>query len=143
MSEYTAEREFDLPADTLWSVVSDFADLSWLPGKPVCSSQGEGPGMVRTLTMPPIPEIRERLEAIDEESRTIVYSVIEGNPMPVAEYHPTMRVLDAGEGRSRLVWSSTWEPDGVSEEEAARSVAEMYTNVLAAMKTKLERIHVN
>ncbi|MCP4038070.1 MAG: hypothetical protein GY733_14115 [bacterium] len=63
--------------------------------------------------------------------------------MPVAEYRPTMRVLDTGEGRSRLVWSSTWEPDGVSEEEAARSVAEMYANVLAAMKRKLEKIHVN
>ncbi len=50
-----------------------------------------------------------------------------------------MQVVDAGEGRSRLIWSSTWEPDGVTEEEAAGIVANMYNSVMGVMKSNLEK----
>ena len=139
MSEYTAEGEFELSVEALWAAVSDFGDLSWLPGKPIYSSEGEGPGMVRILNMSPIPEVREQLDEIDEDHHTIFYRVIAGVPMPITDYQASMQVVDAGQGRSRLIWSSKWEPDGVSEEEATQVVSNMYKNVMAAMKSKLER----
>ena len=138
MSEYQTEMEFELSADRLWGVVRDFGNVSWLPGDPDYESEGEGPGMIRTIRTPPLPTVRERLDAIDDEGRAIHYRVIEGNPMPVSGYNATMRVIDAGEGRSRLDWSSRWEADGVTEEEAHSFVHSMYAGVLATMKKNLE-----
>ncbi len=139
MAEYSTEAEFELSADALWAAVRDFGDVSWLPGKPKFSSEGEGPGMIRTLHISPIPTVREQLDGIDDEGRAISYRIIEGIPMPVKDYRASMQVVDVGEGRSRLIWSSTWEPDGVTQEKAAKVVANMYDNVLKSMKSKLEK----
>ncbi len=139
MGDYSTEGEFELSVDALWAAIRDFGNVSWLPGKPNFSSQGEGPGMIRTLDMSPIPTVREQLDSIDEDARTIFYRIIEGIPMPVKEYRATMQAVDAGDGRSRLIWSSTWEPDGVTEEEARKVVANMYSNVMKSMKKKLEK----
>jgi hypothetical protein len=59
--------------------------------------------------------------------------------MPVRDYRATMKVVDLGGGRSRLEWSSTWEPDGVSEKRARAAVQGLYTGVLGVMKANLER----
>ncbi len=139
MDEYSTDLEFELSADALWAVVRDFADASWLPGNPTYSSEGEGPGMIRTIDTPPIPTVREQLEAIDDDGRVMSYRIIQGIPMPVKDYRASMQVVDAGEGRSRLVWSGEWEPDGVTQEQAAEVVASMYKTVLGIMKTNLEK----
>ena len=139
MAEYSTQGEFELSADALWAVVSDFGDTSWLPGKTTYSSEGEGPGMIRTIDTPPIPTVREQLDSIDDDTRTIFYRIIEGIPMPIVDYRASMQVVDAGGGRSNLIWSSKWEPDGVSEDDARKVVANMYENVMAAMKVALEK----
>jgi hypothetical protein len=138
MSEYQTEGDFDLSADALWTVIRNFGDVSWLPGNPVFSSEGEGPGMIRTIDASPIPTVREQLDAIDDAEHTIHYRVIQGLPMPVTDYSASMQVIDAGTGHCRLRWSCRFEPDGVSEEEAQSRVAGMYRSVLRAMKKNLE-----
>jgi hypothetical protein len=95
--------------------------------------------MIRTIRTPPLPTVREQLQAIDEDGRAIHYCLIEGNPMPVRDYRATMKVVDLGGRRSRLEWSSTWEPDGVSESEALTAVGGMYKGVLGVMKANLEK----
>jgi len=139
MSEYRTEADFEISGEALWAVVRDFGNVSWLPGDPDFESEGEGVGMIRTIRTPPIPTVREQLDAIDEDGRAIHYRVIEGMPMPVRDYQAIMKVIDLGEGRSRLEWSSSWEPDGVSEEEARAAVAGMYSGVLGVMKANLEK----
>ena len=139
MSEYQTEGDFDLSVDALWAAIRDFGEVSWLPGNPVFSSEGEGPGMIRTIDAAPIPTVREQLDTIDAAEHTIHYRVIQGLPMPVSDYSATMQVIDAGGNRSRLRWSCRFEPDGVSEEEAQSRVARMYRTVLRGMKKNLER----
>jgi hypothetical protein len=139
MSEYRTEGDFEIPANTLWAVVSDFGDVSWLPGDPDFESEGEGVGMIRTIRTPPLPTVREQLDAIDEAGCAIHYRVIDGMPLPISDYEATMKVVDLGEGRSRLKWSSTWEPDGVTEEQAREAITAMYTGVLGVMKANLEK----
>jgi len=138
MSEYRIDGDFEISADTLWAVIRDFGNVAWLPGDPDFESEGEGVGMIRTIRTPPLPTVREQLDAIDEEGRAIHYRLIEGNPMPVCDYSASMKVVDLGDGRSRLEWSGTWEPDGVSEEQARKAVAGMYAGVLGVMKKNLE-----
>jgi len=138
MSEFQIEGEIEISADALWAVIRNFGDVSWVPGDPKPEWEGEGVGMIRTVHVPPLPAAKERLDSIDEEARAVHYTVLEGNPMPVRDYHGSMRVVDLGGGRSRLVWSSTWEPDGVSEEEARKAVEQLYRGVLALGKKNLE-----
>ena len=139
MSEYRTEGDFEISTDALWALVRDFGEVGWLPDDPDFESEGEGVGMIRTIRTPPLPTVREQLDAIDEEGRAIHYRLIEGNPMPVRDYEATMKVVDLGEGRSRLKWSSTWEPDGVTEEQAREAITAMYTGVLGVMKANLEK----
>ncbi len=137
MGHHQVAGEIAMSADALWRLLCDFGEVSWLPGNPDYECEGEGIGMIRTIRTPPLPTVRERLESIDEENRTVHYRVLDGNPMPVDDYQASMQVVDLGDGRSRLVWSSTWEPKGVSEEEARKAVDDLYTGVLAAIQRNL------
>lgn len=139
MSEYRVETDLDLSADALWAKIRDFGDVSWLPGRPTCTCEGEGPGMIRTIAAPPLPTVREQLDAIIEAERTVHYRIVQGRALPVSDYAASMQVIEIGVGRSRLRWNSRFEPDGVSEEEAQSKVAELYRIVLRSMKRKLER----
>jgi len=139
MSEFQIEGDIEISVDALWGAIRDFGNVSWLPGDPDFESEGEGAGMIRTIRTGPLPTVREQLHEIDEENRLIRYAVIEGNPMPVRDYVGTMQAIDLGGERSRLVWSSTWEPDGISEEDATKAVHGLYAGVLAVMKANLEQ----
>jgi hypothetical protein len=139
MSEFQIEGDIEISVDALWGAIRDFGNVSWLPGDPDFESEGEGVGMIRTIRTGPLPTVREQLHEIDEKNRLIRYAVIEGNPMPVRDYVGTMQAIDLGGERSRLVWSSTWEPDGISEEDATKAVHGLYAGVLAVMKANLEQ----
>ena len=139
MSEFQIEGDIEISVDALWGAIRDFGNVSWLPGDPDFESEGEGVGMIRTIRTGPLPTVREQLHEIDEKNRLIRYAVIEGNPMPVRDYVGTMQAIDLGGERSRLVWSSTWEPDGISEEDATKAVHGLYAGVLAVMKANLEK----
>ncbi len=138
MSSYETQADLEMSADTLWSVIEDFGDVSWLPGEPEPVFEGEGIGMIRSVVIPPLPTAREQLDRVDQEARQIHYHVIDGNPMPVRDYSASMQVVELEGGRSRLVWRSTWEPDGVSEEDARKAVARLYAGVLLNSKKNFE-----
>ena len=117
MAEVREEGELGVSADEAWKVVGDFVGLIEGMGLPV-EVEGEGIGQTRTISMGPAP-IVERLEERDEAAKKIVYSIVEG-PLPVSGYVSTMQLADAGEGRSKLTWSSTFEP--VGDEAAAKQI---------------------
>lgn len=122
MAEVKVEGEFGASAEEVWEVVGDFVGLIETMGAPVEAS-GEGIGMTRRIAMGPEP-IVERLEERDESAKKIVYSIVEG-PLPVKDYVSTMQLADTGDGRSRLTWSSTFEPVG-DEAMASQIVTGIY-----------------
>jgi hypothetical protein len=70
MVEVSIEREFDVSAEKLWAILADFADISWIPGIEKVEIEGEGVGMIRHVTAPGLPQLHERMDAIDRrESR--------------------------------------------------------------------------
>ena len=136
MAEASVTRTLDATPDDLWKLVSDFGDLSWLPGGGVGAEiEGSGPGMVRVLVGPE-GKIRERLESVDEAGRSIRYAIPEGVPFPVTDYRATMQVSDDG-GRARLAWSCRFEPDGATEAEAARAIETMYGVMMGWIQERL------
>ena len=122
--EVSVVADFDVPSAKLWDVVSDFGNVSWIPGMTDVRVDGSGPGMTRYLPAG-VEEVHERLESIDEESRTLVYTIPENIPFPAADYRATMRVEDAGRG-SRLTWSCSVQADGTSEAELRGTIEGLY-----------------
>ena len=130
MAEVREEGELGASPDEVWKVVGDFVGLLESMGVPV-EAEGDGIGMTRTISMGPQPII-ERLEARDEAAKKIVYSIVEG-PLPVAQYVSTMQLSEAGSGRTKLTWSSTFEPVG-DEAAAKQIVSGIYTGGIKGLQ---------
>jgi hypothetical protein len=128
-------HELATSADALWAILGDFTDLSWVPAVPRCEMDGEGVGMVRHMYLDENFVIDERLEALDDERRTISYSIPQNNPLPVADYLATMTIHERDPQRCELEWSCTWSaPVGVTEDEAVEAVTAFYWDVMPGIE---------
>ena len=136
MGGVRVEEEVEVAADRIWELVRDFGGIkSWSEGVDGVEVEGEGIGAVRTIKTAGI-ELQERLEAIDDAARSFSYAIISG-PVPVQNYYATLTVHEAGEGRSRITWESTFEPQGASEEDCANLFRGVYQAGIAGVRTTL------
>jgi hypothetical protein len=124
MSQINVTQTLAADTDALWGVVRAFGEVGWIPGGESAEIQGEGPGMVR-IFQGPKGAVHEKLESVDEAKRAVVYTIPQGIPFPVTGYRATMEVSDDG-GKGRLSWTCEFEPDGVSAEEAGKTIETMY-----------------
>jgi hypothetical protein len=136
MARAVVKQEIAVPAETLWTLVADFGNVAWIPGGQGAEVEGRGPGMLRILQGPK-GEIRERLESADPATRTLVYSITQGIPLPVKSYRSTIKVSAAGKGRSQLEWSCEAEPDGVTEQEAVKAIEGVYGLMIGWIRSHL------
>ena len=124
MSKVEIEAEFSSSAADVWAKISDFGGIgAWAPGIEKCDVEGEGVGAVRRIGMAGM-EIAERLEALDDSTRQLSYSIVEG-PMPVENYLATIRVEEAAHGGAKLSWSCDFEAPGMSDEQVGGMAAGM------------------
>lgn len=127
MANVSLSVDLNAPADNVWEVVGDFNGLTKFISAIVDSStEGAGVGAVRTLTLDNDDKIVERLDSLDDQTRKLSYSIIT-SPLPLDDYLAVMDVQDLGDSQSRLVWSSTFEPKGVSETEAVELLEGIYS----------------
>lgn len=132
MPEVREEAELGVSPDEAWKLVGDFIGLIEAMGLPV-ESEGEGIGALRKIPSGPEPVV-ERLEERDEAAKRIVYSIVSG-PVPVANYRSTIELAPAGDGRSALTWSGTFEPaPDVTEDKAVSFVQSVYKGGIAALQ---------
>jgi len=124
VAEINVTRTLEAGTDALWAVVRAFDDTRWMPGGEDAEIRGKGIGQVR-IFQGPNGAIHEHLEAVDDDARSLTYTIPQGIPFPVTGYRSTMVVSDDG-GRGRLSWTCEFEPDGVSEAEASKTIETMY-----------------
>lgn len=133
----TAQAFIDTPvdADRVWQLIGGFDALpDWLPFIPESAlSQG---GRVRTLKSVDGDTIIERLLDFNEARRSYSYTILSG-PAPVRDYQSTLQVVAQGSG-SRVQWSGSFVPQGISDAEATALFAGIYEAGLAALKQQLE-----
>ena len=130
MSNVSMKSTINTSADVLWQSLSTF--YMDLPGIE-CVVEGSGVGAVRTFTLPNGGQIVERLESLDDQARTLTYSIINDSPLPVNDYLSTMQVVDTGGRQCELTWSSTFEPRGVPEAKAQKVIGGVYSGGFAAL----------
>jgi hypothetical protein len=132
VAEVRREGEIGASVDEVWKLISDFGGLiEALMGVPA-ELQGEGIGQTRTLPTGAEPMV-ERLELCDDATKTLQYSIVSG-PFPVTDYLSTMKLSAIGDDRTKIEWSSTFEPaEGTSQEDAEKMVAGIYKGGIAGL----------
>jgi hypothetical protein len=137
MATTQVTRTLDTTPDALWRCVRAFGDLSWARGDLKVEVRGQGVGQVRIIDLPS-GKVHEQLTSLDDDARSLTYIAPAGNPVPVTDYEARMTVSDDA-GKGRLTWSCVFEPEGVSEEEAARDIRGRYGAVIKAIEAHLRR----
>ena len=129
----TIRREFEVPAsaDAVWAVLRDFGAVHRLAAGFVTGCELQEEGAVRLVTFANGMQVRERLVAIDEAGRRIVYSAVGGR---ATHHNAAAQVFEADGGRSRFVWTTDLLPDAI-----APAIEQMMEQGAQAMRSALTR----
>lgn len=131
MISVMVSREFEVSAQQMWDLLGNFGDISWAPGMDRVEVEGSGPGMVRKIYMDSDGEsIDEVLESMDAENMSFIYTIPRNLPMPITQYRAGPTIIDLGEGRCRVDWRGSGEPNGVSDSEAEATMKGFYDLLL-------------
>ena len=133
MTAVREEGEFGAGIDEVWKLVGDFKGFVEAMGVPVEVS-GDGVGATRSIPLGGPPTV-ERLEELDNDAKRLVYSMIEG-PLPVKDYLASMQLTAIDSNRTRLEWSSTFEPTGMTEADAIDTVRGIYRGGIAWLQAR-------
>lgn len=139
MAEVHVSETIAAPAARVWELVRDFGGIAQWGGPALqsCTVEGEGVGAVRRIGLPGGRTISERLEALDDAARTLSYAIVGPSPIPVKHYLATIRIVEEGPQAARVEWSSRFEPDGASAEQAQALVRGVYTGGIAGLRKAL------
>jgi hypothetical protein len=134
MAEVHLTRDFDKPADEVWSLIGDFHGMHRFNSQ-MPPTESIDDGTARKITMGP-NTIIERL--VEQGDRSYTYTMDDGGPLPVKNYRSTLSVQDAGGGKSTVAWESTFDAaDGGDGEGAKQILTMVYTGGLDAIEKSL------
>jgi carbon monoxide dehydrogenase subunit G len=137
MTEAKVVEKIEAGADAVWERLGDFTGVQAGPGIDSVAFEGEGVGMVRTITTPNGAVI-ERLENHDAGARTFTYAIInDDSPLPFANYSATVNIADNGDGTTTVDWTGTFEPRGVDEAKAIKIASGIYTGAIGGARKAL------
>jgi hypothetical protein len=140
MFEANVEAQVPASADRTWRVLSNFGDISWVPGMGAVKVQvhGNGPGMQRIVPGPTEPCV-EQLDAIDHQLKTMRYSFVSGSPFPVRDFTVDVAVEILTSSKSKVSWQFRGNAAGVSEREAEEAMYQFYSVLAGWLIDELSR----
>lgn len=122
-------------ADQVWQAIGAFGGLyTWHPAivSTALTGTGSNAGDTRILTLGDGATVTEVL--VDHDDGTMQYSyVIMVSPLPVQNYFSTLEVVPKGENGATVVWSSTFDANGASDEEAIEVISGIYKGGFTAL----------
>jgi len=136
----TKEAVINTDAKTLWATVGGFGTLhTWHPGVASTALTGNGTtvGDKRELTLGDGAKVFETLEGLDDAKMTQSYTITQ-SPLPVANYHSTISVSAAGDGKANFKWTSTFEAAGAPDADAMNAVGGIYQGGIDALNAKFK-----
>ena len=128
MADGQTEVSIDASPDEVWKLVREFGTLDeWMPGIESCTVEGD----VRTLSMMGM-EIKEQLRTLDDDKRSIAYSVIKLPLEGLDSHTATITVEPEGNG-SKVTWHVDVKPD-----EMLGMFLPVYEGSIGEIKKKVE-----
>lgn len=119
------KAQINASVEEVWQIISDFNSLpKFLEAAVKSELEGEGVGTIRIITLPDGAILKERLESIDNEAKTLEYSITEG-PLPVENYLSKIKLTPVGD-KCEIEWSSQFSAAGVDDEEAKTIISGIY-----------------
>ena len=138
MTQVSSTITINAPADTIWQLISDFGAAGhYLAGIGDCTVAGDGVGALRTLTNGGDNTAVERLETLDKVARRLSYSLLTDTPF--GNCLTTMAVRALGLNQAELVWSASFQPDGIPLSEAVDLLQGALAANCLALKQFIER----
>jgi len=129
MTTVLVKGEMNTSADNLWNTVKGF-DLNYFRGF-AHTVEGTGEGATRKFDMGK-GEVAEQIETFDPSNRTLTYTILYG-PLPVQDYHATIKIVSMDENSCELEWSAEFAPKGATEDEAQETIAGMFKMNIKAL----------
>jgi mxaD protein len=121
-------RVLPFPAKVIWGLIGEFSTIDiWHPAIESVKLYGNGgKGLYRQLSLAGGGEIHELLLAYSFKERYYGYAIVR-SPLPVKNYTSVLTVQSGDNEESALViWSSNFEPEGATEEEAVKVIEGIY-----------------
>lgn len=136
MTKVKVSGTINAPADKVWRLVGNFSELdTFVEAVTNCTSAGSGTGAVRTLTLEDGSKVKEKLDSLDHDKRTLTYSILE-SPMPINSYTGTMQVRHQEDGQSEFTWSSTFEAAEGTEDDMQSALKGLYSQGVEGLQNK-------
>ena len=131
--EVSAKVRLPVRVQQVWETVGEFKGLAnWHPV--IATLKAENEGQRRRLALPDGSEVVEDLVSHNDSDRTYTYRIADAGPLPVRAYESTIKVENAGDGQSVVIWSAQFEPVG-NETVAEQTVKRIYEVGLENLKT--------
>jgi ribosome-associated toxin RatA of RatAB toxin-antitoxin module len=126
MAKVSMTTKVNVPASQLWDLIGGFNALpAWHPAIEKSEVEEDDSGSIRTLTLAGGGKIVERLESQDDSGHSYSYAILE-SPLPLTNYHATIRVNEDEGGGCTVEWSSEFNPVGAPENDAMKAVEGIY-----------------
>ena len=117
----------EAPAREVWKTIRDFGRVGeYVTTITETTTKGSGIGALRTLTLRNDIQVVERLESLDDQKKTLSYSVLE-TPLAMKGYVATMKLEDLGEGQCELTWESTFQAEPTEEARIKKVIERLYS----------------
>jgi len=125
-------------ADAVWALTRDFGGWdAWHPAIEACDlieGSDNQPGAVRKLGLGGDATLVERLLSHSDADKRCTYVIVSG-VLPVRRYESSFHVGSTADGKAEIIWTSTFDADGVSDEEAIKIIAGVYEGGFEALHT--------
>lgn len=133
MGQISINVKIPATAEKVWQTVREFGSIDqWVSGVASLSMSGTGVGAVRTVTYEDGTRSVERLESLNEASRSLTYTIIESN-LPVEGYIGSLTVTDLP-AACQVEWFSTFGAKGAAESEVSRLLEGRCRQALAGLQ---------
>jgi hypothetical protein len=139
-SALEVKKKINAPAlpPKVWEVVGEFCAIKdWHPLVADCKEAQEEGVTFRTLTLKDGGSIKEKLLSSDDTSYS--YEIIE-SPLPVKNYQAKLWVEEderEPDRRTTIHWDATFDANGASDQDAEKTIADIFLTGLKSIKQKL------
>lgn len=137
MTTVVYEQDLDISAAAAWAVLSDFGGfLEWgTGGRGTIDLDGDGVGMVRKMDIPGAGHIEEKMILREEDSRTLSYQLVGGQPIGMAEYLCVVKIDESGDNSCHIDWHGEFEAaPGLDAAEVAGNLKGSYVGMSGSIE---------